>query len=352
MKFGDNDFVLNFLASPAVAVGTQINAGGVPTQKLRKEIIRVGEFAKGDKPISISLDLLNHWATTFHKMAEAGIKIPVPKDHSMKAEDSMGNVVDMFVEGDSLIGVLEMIGQDAITMALRNGVSLYSPADWQDGKGNTFARPVVHVALTPYPVIPGLGEWEAISASFIEKGQGMNWKQIRESIGADDKTFPDDMAEDKAAELILAAVSTEREKAKLLEKQLEEIKKQLAGLKLSKTTETKEPVNPMLLSLMGENRRMKINALASGEKPSITPAVAKELIGLYADGDGLMLSLSSSPDQFDKLLAVLEKNSALVGLRQEKTGAQVLQLSMTSDTADKSLVASADKAATSAKKVW
>ena len=43
-------------------------------------------------------------------------------------------------------------------------VSIHVPPQFTDGLGRTYVRPIRHVAITDYPVIPGLGRFEALAA--------------------------------------------------------------------------------------------------------------------------------------------------------------------------------------------
>lgn len=348
----------------AVAISSPIIQDGMPRQRFKKELIRAGRYvpAQSDKKFLVTVDLLRHWEQTFNEMKKAGITIPVPAGHTSDAESTMGHVVEMFVEESSLFGILEMIGADGIATAIRNDVSVFSPPEWRGGDGHVYKRPILHVALTPYPVVPGLKGFETIAASLMETD--MDWKKVQKAFAIDAAT---ELTDASAEELLLGAAKTRAEKLKTLTDEIARLKKEIAALKLSHDEalekgegENKEDkpkkIDPVLASLVVENRQMKINRLA--EMNAIAPVVAKDLAAIFAQEDGLTMSLAPGNDLFDKLLVALEKNTALLKLTKEQTGPQLLALSqMTNDEAtdiQKQVIVDAENKAKEAKErtIW
>ena len=153
--------------------GNYRNPDGIERKRFRKELIRTGHYEKqnGAENIDITPALLNHWVKTFSLMATHGVRVPlsaspVPHADTEDPNTNAGWLVSVDTDGASLFGSIEVIGKENIEKAVANDVSIYSPQEWTDGKGNVYERPITHVALTPYPVVAGLSDWTAIAASF------------------------------------------------------------------------------------------------------------------------------------------------------------------------------------------
>lgn len=156
-------------AKPGQPAGPQTQAGGRLEQRFRKRLIGIGHFVKPADNIEFDVTrrTLEHFAEQFRRMKANGVQVPVPDGHKNagSADHNRGYVEDMFIEGDSLVGVLRMIGPDAIAAAQRCDVSIFAPPVLIDGRGNRYERPIEHVALCTDPVVPGLGEFIPLAAS-------------------------------------------------------------------------------------------------------------------------------------------------------------------------------------------
>lgn len=161
-----------------IAAGTD-EATGQPTKTFRKEVIYTGKFeAPSVGAFEVTEADLDHWVETSKLMLSNGVKIIVPEpvgsdehpDTSKPAlsERNRGYVTNFHrdpAKPNSLLADFTLIGEDAIRLASRNDVSIWVPPFLKDGKGNVYERPIGHVAITPVPVIPGLGKFTPIAAS-------------------------------------------------------------------------------------------------------------------------------------------------------------------------------------------
>jgi len=141
----------------------------IPRQRFRKEVVRIGKYVKDatGQAFNITRDVLQNWVFQFQRMRKNGVKVPIPSTHEGASDPDKirGVVEDLFIDGDSLVMTCELVGEDGIAAAARNDVSLGSPPDFTDGHGNQYPQPILHVALCPDPVIPGLGDFIPIAAS-------------------------------------------------------------------------------------------------------------------------------------------------------------------------------------------
>ena len=341
--------ILKIHAAPALALSSaRIDDSGATVKRFRKELVRVGDYFKASQNLAFTVtpDTLDHWAMTFSQWAANGNKVPVPLGHdkAQNPEANRGWVVDMFREGDTLVGVIDLIGGDEPsinTLAASNDVSIYAPVSFTDGKGNTYSRPITHVALCTDPVILGLGKFQAIAASLQQNGD-RTMEEILKALG---------LAADADVAAVLAAIAalkeraagdgdkdvaasmTDEEAAKVADAlgleagaSVEDILAAIAKLSEGAAVAASQgkPADPLVVKLMGESRGAKMEALVAAGK--ITPAVAAKLRTRYVDAKALSLSLSGGKDDgFDALAAALAENDPVVLAQQ--TGAQVLALS-------------------------
>lgn len=144
----------------------------------RKEVIYPGNFVKktpkGEVEFSLPVDeqLIDHWVATFNKMKSNGIDVPMPIEHTTDPAQRRGEVVKLAKEYnkdrkcESMYMYCRFNDPESAKQFSNSQVSLYSPPEFVDGKDNRYVRPIRHVALTDYPLIPGLGKFE-IAASYV-----------------------------------------------------------------------------------------------------------------------------------------------------------------------------------------
>ncbi len=351
-------FILSNTTKQAVACSGSGELAGQPSRKFRKELIRTGNYVKPSAGLAFSVDrsALDHWVETFSTMRANGVDVTVPVGHTTDAEANRGYVRDLFRDGDSLVGIIELVGEDAIRLAGRSDVSIYSPPEYTDGKGNRYVRPITHVALVTNPVVPGLKGFEALAASFGDAGS----QDPIVLVFQEDPTMPDQLTTtpppagandgtlDPRAELkkafrskILKAIDDESLDMKATLKAVgdllrtqEAILKKLEGMDAGtpEPTESVEatvvPVaaslgrDKLVIELAADNRRMKLDALVA--KGKITPAVRDKLAAQFIgpNNEALALDLSSAGNtRFDGIVAALAENETIpLG---EKTRAQL-----------------------------
>lgn len=364
----DSGFYVLSCATPAgVSVAPVRTEQGQPVHRFRKELIRTGTYVKDADGITFAVDTgtLKHWQDTFAAMKANGVRVPVPKAHfkddgtPYAAEDADANrgwLVDLFPEGDSLVGIVELIGSDAPRLAASNDVSILTPPRYVDGKGHRYERPIMHVALTPTPLIPGLAGWEAVAASGCTS-KSISLLKRKETISMDAMTMPDAgsapaPAAPKPSEAIkqsfedamMSVLKDDKLDAKAkLAKVRDILKAQEKALGLLDTADSKpEPkakddedttvaasnpaVDPMMLRLATDNYGHRLDKLVGEGK--LTPAARKKLQArLFGENNELLtVALSArSTNQFDAVLDALADN-APVSLG-ERTGAQTVAMS-------------------------
>ena len=367
-------FILALDTRPSLPIAAEsVTEDGQPVRRFRKELIRTGSYVKASEGLEfeVTATQLDKWALTFSQMKANGVKVPVPAGHTFDVEKNRGWVVDMFRDGATLIGVIDLIGE-AIALAGTSDVSIYSPPELVDGHGNRYEWPITHVALCTDPVIPGLGGFVPIAAS-----QGATPVNVPVLTLSDESTKTEVHAMDvtkiqpcidacnamgEALKACIGAMTALTKKpldeatqqaaieaAKACKAACDETSKNCAAIAGDGST-TDSPADdskpaeggstpageggatslsasrsPMLLSLAQKSRSQDLDGLVRAGK--ITPAVAAGFKAQYCEGQGLELSLTDAGCKaFDALIATLAKNEPVVSFG-EKTRGQVLSLS-------------------------
>jgi len=336
--------LLQLQTDPALSLGLNSSSG---LNRYRKELIKIGKYIKAStkQTINVTLDTLNHWVATYKQWTANGNKVPIPLGHdrAQEPEANQGWVTDMFVEGGSLYGIMELA--DA-KLALTTDVSIsIGDNTVVDGRGIKYSRPILHVALCTDPVVPGLGDFESMSFS-LSLGES-NMKDILKKIAAalklskEDPTEEDilaaigevDATKDKidlskiAVALKLSAEATEEE----ILSAIKPVEKVIEAMKPADKDKDKDKVElstiapaPQVVKLVTENREIKLGNLVKAG--IITPAVKDVLATRFVAEKAVTLELSKgNSDEFDFLYGVLAQNNPVK--LAEITGVQVVELS-------------------------
>ncbi len=257
-------------------------------KRYRKELIRIGKYIKDAMEFEVTSETLQHWVDTFNRWVGNGNKVPIPAGHNNDPLKNQGWVRDLFVEGDSLYGILELADEK---LSKTTDVSISVPYEVVDGKGNKYERMIEHVALCVDPVVSGLGDFVTLSLS------------LKDKLGDKEMTILEKIAEK-------LGIKTDKED---LELSLPE-------------TDTKEEENiDNFIKVINENRTLKLSGLVKAG--IITPAIKDLITEKYVSNESLKVELSREEDEghFDFLFSVLSNNKP-VDLK-EVSGPQSLELS-------------------------
>ena len=201
-------------AGVLTATGDQTEEHGVPVRRFRKDIASVGTYKHPiyGWTLQITADRLDQWAGAFSRMLENGVNVPVVVDHKRDSDSTIGHIVSMERDGDTLFAIHEIVGQRGLDLV--DTVGLTSPwidREFTDGKGRRYGEVIVHSSLTPEPVIPGQDAFRAIAASLKPLGAeaiflsqqepDMDLSTLRELLGAGDE-----LTDENATEMIAARI--------------------------------------------------------------------------------------------------------------------------------------------------
>jgi len=312
-----------------VKVGTQERE--VPVAYFWKDSIQAGQYVHPGTKQKLSVDekRIDGWVDKFHQMRAAGIEIPTPTDHSAKAEDNLGFVVDAKRNGSRLSLLHQVIGEDAAMTALRNRCSLCIEPDYVDEKGRKWGDAFTHSAFTPVPVVSGMGSFVPFAASRDQQtetpifylsadsgGPEMDYKILREALGVA-ADVPDDKLIDQV-KVLKATAATNLSRAETAEGKVKDLDAKVINLSRAPA----QP-DPEILRDRNESKREKIEiAMSRGDLPKLV--ADKLLAALPADKpSAFMLSradeLQATP--VDYILSLF-KDSQLGVATGSQTGVQ------------------------------
>ena len=294
MAHVDKPFVLFGDTSPLKPVGEPDTVGELPRRRFVKDLIHSGTYKhpKDGWTMYVTPDRMDVWVASFNKMRENGRGVEAVKDHSFKAEDKVGDVVDMYREGDTLYAVHEFIGDDAINLAQRvNTVSPWIEPNFKDGR-NEYGESIVHSAIVQQPVIDSQQPFKAMAASLsgtnaspLIKTNGaskMDLTELRTVLGAGDE-----LTEDNAIKMVRDRITNAESEKTSASTKAQEAEAKVLQLE-SKLTEAaakhKTAPDADTLEMQAEVAGERFDALA--EQGRVTPAVAASLKTLLVGDKG------------------------------------------------------------------
>lgn len=303
------NMILQLQTNPASCMSTEYTPKDLV--RFRKELIKVGKYVKDstNQAFEVTLDTLHYWAKTFHRWVANGNKVPLVPGHDKinNPEMSQGWVTNVFVEGNSLFGVLELLNPE---LSLVTDVSIAVDAQVIDGRGIKYKSPITHVALCTDPVVPGLKDFETMSLSLSKGVKTMEFlKKLAAALGY--KGEPTEEA------ILLSLDGLEH--------------------KLPAKGETKvvAAADAPVVKLVSENRSIKLSGLVKAG--FITPAIRDVIAAKYVEKTAVTLELARGDDDgFDLLYDVLTKNTPS-GILEEQSSVQSLELANQGAAGDEGL---------------
>lgn len=307
---------------------------GSETLVYEKELIYVGTFFADNGKHSVTKDDIDHWVAMFGEMKKNDIEIPVPLEHTDEPDKRRGTVVGMRAGIDekgryALFGKIKFNSEEDAKRG--NQVSIFVPPSYKDGLGNEYYRPVRHVALTDYPVVPGLQGFEKVlTASLVRKAPPMDnlIQLLNDELGLQLEPGSNEA-------MVYKAVKSAIDAAKLAppptsddpdEQEMEAAEdEELTDEEKKKKAAAAAPMSASLIKLVSNSRNTIVDGLVSEGK--ITTAVGKKLKAKYCSKDSLTLSFSQKSgdveDDFDDVIDALKDNEPVISFG-EKTKGQVL----------------------------
>ena len=128
-------------------------------KRFKKEVLRVGMWIHPvtGELLDFSRDFLSKLVLATKRWIELGNKVWFPAGHSSDPRDNLGFWSEFALEGDRVLGVLEVPDEDAASK-IGKTIQDVSAAIWWDARASTgevFEAVLEHVCGTPCPVIPG-----------------------------------------------------------------------------------------------------------------------------------------------------------------------------------------------------
>jgi|ETNvirnome_2_300_1030623.scaffolds.fasta_scaffold02408_4 hypothetical protein len=308
--------------------------------------------SKGPVDFELTEDALKQVAAESNRYIENGNKCNLPTKHTEETEANRGHNLKWFVKPDSknrpgLFSLTEFRDKEAAKLAKTAQTSIYCPGKFEDGKKNEYIRPVRHVALTDYPVIPGLDGFTPIAASLtteftdstdpIKKETIMPIKELAADIGlqlSEEILADEGKAFGAIADAFKEVQQTSGKQVKDITLELSEYKK------LNPPKADPIRVSKAQISMLRENRELKLSALV--EKGKILTCVKTKLEEVFCGDADLTLSLAEDKeDKFNEVIDALRDNDPIK--LSEGTGPQGGDMSVLLDKEINPVIANAEK---------
>ncbi len=335
-----------------LSVGPVELEDGYPVQRFRKELIRVGTYTHPIKgwTLEVTEARLDQWATAFHEMQQAGTRVPVNLDHNHASDKVKGWLYDIFREGQRLIGILELRGEDAVDLAQKDlDVSIEVDRDVADSQNNVWAEAIVGCAICWDPVVSGQPGFVPIAASksrgeeqiplYVLGGKeaamkNEDLKRLAELLGVEK---PEEFKIEGILPAIEAALQAQTDKITELQGEIASLQKR-KGDEPDDDTKPELSVDPDTAEALAEATEMRLGALV--DKDCITAKVRDSLAAILVGDPGkrnvMCLSRKATGDDADPLAKrILEAlaDNAPVKLG-EATGLQSLTRRVPGDDLD------------------
>ena len=321
----------NKLGATFVAFSAAVNDDkGVPRQKFTKAIIRIGKFVKDaeKKQFEVTSELLDNWVKQFSRMQTNGVKVTIPNVHHNDGDpkQNMGYVTSLFRKDDTLHMTCELIGTEAIEAAAKCDVSIKAESELVDGESNRYEKPITHVAMVTDPVVTGLGDFVAITASM--KGKKMDFEAIKKALGIEEAVTADNVEA-----LVLSAGEKFTKQVKELEEKVSELNttntavvKEKEIIEASLKNRDKRPIpDKTMVMLSRKNLELELNGLVAGAR--LTPAARDLFVSEFATNEAVTLSLQADrTETVDKFIKILQTNDP-VALKEVSATQTIAQLS-------------------------
>lgn len=334
-----------------ITAGLSTDANGQPVREYVKDLIRAGDWYKAStgQQFSLTEKDLDTYVSTFTRMSKSGVKVYVPAGHTNDPEKNRGYVTAMWREGQTLFARIQLIGDDAVSMASRSEVSVCIVPEIVAGDGTKFSDAIEHVALVSDPVINGQGKFVPIAASrglvqapvyrLAQENSMDALKKIAAKLGIEVTEAMDETALSEAIDAKIGAMQTEMGKAK---SDATEASKAIAASRAKIEALEKEKGLPKasvdVLEAKAETVGLKLQKLADSGKlgSKALKAFSDLLCGSDASRPGLCLSrevasaAGLAAPLADSVLAALELNEPVAtGI---KTGSQTLSRTVPGNT--------------------
>lgn len=315
----------------------------VPIHYLRKEIIPLGETrvhpVKG-YTIHVDRDRADRIVANTKLMLDRGRFIPAPAGHK-NTETNYGKWLSLSVDkndrgGESLFGVLQVVGDKTLEEVLNKDVSICTKDGVSDDKGNAYDGEVCdHIAVTHLPAISDLTGWTSIAASRGESMEvpvfelsatsesNMDIKVLRTALGAAD-SVPDADVLSQAVTRINAAKTAETTIVELT-RERDDFKAKHSNVVLELDRAKPSMLDPEVIHVRKQLITDKVKALRG--TPDWNKRAIALLVGDDAKPNTLMLSREAGSEvaRAEEVLKLFSEYKAAPG-DGEKTGPQILDL--------------------------
>lgn len=163
-------------------------------QLFDKDVLRTGRWMVGDRCWDVTTTLLRRLVQNFQLARPRGVRVPVVWNHSNDARDKIGEVVRLYVAGDTLRARFwAAIPEDIRRLNLTTDEASVEVAEpWKDGAGRSYDTFLTHVAIVNHPVVMNQGPIYRLQLSQVtrqqDQGESMTRNDSTDAHDVDDNT--------------------------------------------------------------------------------------------------------------------------------------------------------------------
>lgn len=284
-----------------------------------KELLPVGEITRwvGDdrevQLIDVKPAFQDKLVEQFRKFKEVGVRVPLFATHKEHPDNDRGTVEDLEIKQNprgqrSVYARVRFNDKRAAEQGKNNDVSVGCPPTFVDAKNNRYMFPLRHVALTSYPVVPGLEPFKPIILSFDTPSGLLLANDPNPDLGGS-AVNPEKWAQ--LLSMLSVAPTPDNPDA-----ELDAVIAAVQALQSSGNNGGGAPVKlsfpPVMVAQMRRTREQFIDGLVNST--TVTPALAAELKKSYCTDAAVTSDLALSADEsvsgdteYDRAIALVQR---------------------------------------------
>lgn len=328
---------LSIPESVGTAAGPKTESGGYPVQQFTKSMpLGMYTHPETKKVFDCGAANADRLCGVFAKMRTNGIPVKFTQDHGQGSDAVLGEVVEMWRQGEDIVWVVEARGENAIDLCQR--VKHVSPEivdELVDGQKNNYGQAVVAVSMTPDPVVQGQRPFVKIAASRVpvlhlstENKTMFDFEELGKVLAYEGDTLTDETAFAAISETVKKLGEDKDSLKRLLDETKGNVDALTAKVKeLEKAGESSE-LDEELATERAKRIEQRVEASIAGGRllPAVKDKVLSLLTGTPDARPRLMLSIKASPFTdclADVFLDLIDANGQVIR-PGEKTKVQTL----------------------------
>ena len=152
-------------------------------QLFDKDVLRTGQWMVAGRAWDVTLQLLRRLVQNFQLAQQMGVRVPVVWNHSNDARDKIGEVVRLYLTGETLRARFwAAVPEDIRRLNLTSDEASVEVAEpWTDGAGRRYDLFLTHVAIVNHPVVTDQGPIYRLQLEYPRRSENPGDEPMNES---------------------------------------------------------------------------------------------------------------------------------------------------------------------------